>query len=206
MPAPVAFINMPYARPYESLYLAYIAGLSSYGLVPTAGVDDPSSESQLDRVLELMFASAYSFHELSWIGVDRAAPHTPRFNMPFELGLAVAYSRLRGKNHQWFVFDTVPRRLDKALSDLTGVRARVHNRTPRSLLVALMNALTRERHRPTITDLVGVYDDVATRARELRDELGSSDLFDNRPFAELVIAASTSAHQRIKSLRGRRGT
>jgi hypothetical protein len=87
MPAPVAFINMPYAKRYETLYLAYIAGLSAYGLIPTAGVADPSSESQLDRVMELMFASAYSFHELSWIGLDRTSPRTPRFNIPLNLGL-----------------------------------------------------------------------------------------------------------------------
>jgi hypothetical protein len=72
----------------------------AYGLIPTAGVADPSSESQLDRVMELMFASAYSFHELSWIGLDRTSPRTPRFNMPFELGIAVAYTRLKGRKHK----------------------------------------------------------------------------------------------------------
>lgn len=198
--APVAFINLPYADRYKHLYFAYIAGLSAYGLVPTAGVTDPSSESQLKRVSDLIFQSSYSFHELSWMGVDQKPPKTPHFNMPFELGLAIAHSRLSG-NHQWFVFDTVPRRLDKALSDLTGFRARVHDRTPRGLLVALMNALTREKHRPTIDDLLNVYTDVAKRARRLRTELGTTDLFDNRPFAELVIAASISAHHHIRSLR-----
>ncbi len=38
--APVAFINLPYAKRYERVYLAYIAGVSGYGLVPTAA---PSS-------------------------------------------------------------------------------------------------------------------------------------------------------------------
>jgi hypothetical protein len=31
----VAFINLPYAKQYERVYLAYIAGVSGYGLVPT---------------------------------------------------------------------------------------------------------------------------------------------------------------------------
>src|ERR1044071_3971501 len=56
-------------------------------------------------------------------------------------------------------------------------------RVMQAFLIALMNALTREGHRPTITDLMGVYGDVAERARQLHDELGASELFDNRPFA-----------------------
>jgi hypothetical protein len=35
---PTAFINLPYARTYEKVYLAFIAGVSGYGLVPTAAV------------------------------------------------------------------------------------------------------------------------------------------------------------------------
>jgi hypothetical protein len=50
--APVAFINLPYAKRYEQVYLAFIAGVSGYGLVPTAAVRDPSSRFQLDRILD----------------------------------------------------------------------------------------------------------------------------------------------------------
>ncbi|HYK02711.1 MAG TPA: hypothetical protein VE974_13215 [Thermoanaerobaculia bacterium] len=52
--APVAFINLPYARRYEKVYLAFIVGVSGYGLVPTAAVRDPSSRYQLDRIFELI--------------------------------------------------------------------------------------------------------------------------------------------------------
>jgi len=90
--SPVAFINMPYAPRYERVYLAFIAGLAGFGMVPTAAVKDPSSQFQLDRIFNLVADSDYSFHDLSHMTVDRSRPRTPRFNMPFELGLAVATS------------------------------------------------------------------------------------------------------------------
>ena len=40
---PVAFINLPYAKRYEKVYLAFVAGLSGHGLTPAAAVRDPSS-------------------------------------------------------------------------------------------------------------------------------------------------------------------
>ena len=46
--APVAFINLPYSKRYERIYLAFIAGVSGYGLVPTAAVRDPWRTYQLD--------------------------------------------------------------------------------------------------------------------------------------------------------------
>src|SRR5436305_11924914 len=100
---PAAFINLPYARTYEKVYLAFIAGVSGYGLVPTAAVRDPSSRYQLDRIYDLIVNSQYSFHDLSWMSLDNTPPRTPRLNMTFELGLAVAHARTAGANHQWFV-------------------------------------------------------------------------------------------------------
>jgi hypothetical protein len=36
-----AFINVPYAKRYECVYLAFIAGIVGHGLVPTAAVRIP---------------------------------------------------------------------------------------------------------------------------------------------------------------------
>lgn len=198
---PVAFINLPYAKRYERVYLAFIAGVSGYGLVPTAAVRDPSSRFQLDRIHELISAAEYSFHDLSWMSLDRTAPRTPRLNMAFELGLAIAVSRSPDSTHQWFVFDTVPYRLDKALSDLGGIRPRIHDLTPESVLRALMNALARQKHQPTLANLLHIYRDVEKVARRIKREY-SNDLFDTRPFADLAYVAIEAAHLHIPSLAG----
>jgi hypothetical protein len=196
---PTAFINIPYARSYETVYLALLAGIAGHGLVPTAAVHDPSSRFQLDRIYDLIAAARYSFHDLSWVSLDRKPPRTPRLNMAFELGLAVALSRTQGIKHQWYVFDTVPYRLHKALSDLGGVRPRIHDRTPESVLRALMNALGRQRHQPTLKNLLEIYLEVARLARQIKATY-SNDLFETRPFMELSFIANESARIHIPSL------
>ena len=85
-----AFINIPYDRMYEAMYVAFIAGLSAFGLIPRATVEIPGRARRLDRIVGLLRRCRYSFHDLSRVGIDRGPPPTPRFNMPFELGLAVA--------------------------------------------------------------------------------------------------------------------
>ncbi|HEV7836746.1 MAG TPA: hypothetical protein VGO75_01660 [Gemmatimonadaceae bacterium] len=198
-PAPVAFLNLPYSKRYERVYLALIAGASAYGLVATAAVRDPSSRYQLDRIYDLITTAQYSFHDLSWMSLDAKRPRTPRLNIAFELGLAVAISRSAGANHQWFIFDTVPYRLDKALSDLGGIRPRIHDLTPESVLRALMNALAREKQQPTFANLIAVYRDVEEAGRRIKLNY-SRDLFDAKPFAELTFVASEASHRHIPSL------
>lgn len=198
-PAPTAFLNLPYAKRYEKVYLAFIAGVAGYGLVPTAAVRDPSSNYQLERIFNLISTASYSFHDLSWMGIDSKAPRTPRLNMAFELGLAIAVNKCTAPAHQWFVFDTVPYRLDKALSDLGGIRPRIHDLSPRSVLRALMNALTREKHQPTLSSLLSIYAEVEQTARKIKAQY-SNDLFETRPFDELAVVANASAHLQIPSL------
>lgn len=197
----VAFINVPYSNRYERVYLALIAGVSAYGLVPSAAVRDPSSRFQLERIYELIASAQYSFHDLSFVSLDRKSPQTPRLNMAFELGLAVAVSRSAGANHQWYVFDTVPYRLDKALSDLGGIRPRIHDRSPESVLRALMNVLGRLTGGPTLADLLNVYGEVQKSARGIKCDY-SLDLFDTKPFADLIFAAGEAARRYVPSLGG----
>jgi len=196
---PLAFINVPYSKRYESVYLAFIAGSAGYGLVPTAAVRDPSSRFQLDRIYDLISSAQYSFHDLSWMSLDSKTPRTPRLNMAFELGLAVAISRTAGANHEWFVFDTVPYRLDKALSDLGGIRPRIHDRSPKSVLRALMNAFGRRANQPTFENLIDIYNEVEIVARGIKRNY-SLDLFDTKPFADLFYAANKAARRHIPSL------
>jgi hypothetical protein len=196
---PVAFINVPYSRRYERVYLAFISGAAAHGLVPTAAVRDPSSRFQLERIYELISSAQYSFHDVSWMTLDRKSPRTPRLNMAFELGLAVSVSRSEGAQHEWFVFDTVPYRLDKALSDLGGIRPRIHDRSPESVLRALMNALSRRANQPTFANLMDIYREVEKSGQEIKRSY-SLDLFDTRPFADLVYAANKAAQRNIPSL------
>ena len=103
-----AFLNIPYDQRYENLYLAFIAGLCAFGLRPRATIEIPGAKRRLERIIELIRGCRYSFHDLSRIQLDRHPPATPRFNMPFELGLAVDWSPGAGSRHEWFVFESTP--------------------------------------------------------------------------------------------------
>ena len=89
-PDPIfAFLNIPFDQRFEALYLAFIAGLSGFGLIPQAALQIPGSRRRLDRLIDLLGTCQYSFHDLSRVELDSHSPKTPRFNMPFECGLAV---------------------------------------------------------------------------------------------------------------------
>jgi hypothetical protein len=191
------FINVPYDKKYESLYLALIAGLCGFGLIPRAAVEIPGGQRRLDRIFELLRNCRYSFHDLSRVQLDRRQPPpTPRFNMPFELGLAVAWAETGSHRHAWFVLEAVRHRLSKSLSDLDGTDPYIHNSSPRDLFLALTNALVRTRQQPTVTQLEAIYDDLKQAVPILKKELKTDSLFAARPFLDLVVAATRSAHNR----------
>ena len=85
--------------------LAYVAGITSFGLVPRATLEIPGGARRLDRIFDLIKSCRYSFHDLSRVEPDVRRPATPRFNMPFELGLTVAWDKLNPGHHVWFVFE-----------------------------------------------------------------------------------------------------
>src|SRR5260370_36721199 len=88
------FLNIPYDKQFENLYLAYIVGLTALGFVPRATLGVPRDARRLERILQLIQSCRFSVHDISRIQLDRWPPRAPRFNMPFELGLTVAWTIL----------------------------------------------------------------------------------------------------------------
>lgn len=106
------FLNIPYDKQFRPLYLAYIAGLVHLGLVPRVTLGLPGGIRRLDKIFAEISGCRYSIHDMSRVSMDRSPPYaTPRFNMPFELGLAVAWEKLNPKKHNWFVFEAKNYRL-----------------------------------------------------------------------------------------------
>lgn len=196
-----AFINIPYDKTYEPLYLAFIAGLSGFGLLPRAVLQIPGSQRRLDRILQLMCSCRYSFHDISLVALDTKRPPTPRFNMPFELGLAVAWQKAGDRKHRWFIFESRDHRQQKSLSDLNGSDIYIHDGRPIGVFRELTNALARTKHRPTVKELQAIYRDIRKASVKIKRNLAARSLFETRPFRELVMAARISAKRRIASLR-----
>jgi hypothetical protein len=125
-PVEDVFLNIPYDQKFENLCLAYISGVSAFGLSARATLEIPGGARRLDRIFHLMQGCQYSVHDLSRVELDRKRPRTPRFNMPFELGMSVAWAQTGGGKNEWFVFESMYHRLAKSLSDLNGTDPYIH--------------------------------------------------------------------------------
>ena len=183
-----AFINVPYDENYRDLYLALIAGLTAFGLDPRATLEIPGGARRLDRIFDLMKSCQYSFHDLSRVELDPTLPKTPRFNMPFELGLVLGWLKTSGRrNHTWFVLESVNRRISKSLSDLDGTDAYIHDGEPKGIFRELGNALVRSADQPTVEQMNAVYTNIRAASPVILKNAGAKSLFEARVFRELVV-------------------
>jgi hypothetical protein len=191
------FLNVPYDQGFETLYLAYIAGLVAFRLEPKATLQIPGGGRRLDRILDLIGGCSYSFHDLSRVELNPSRPATPRFNMPFELGLAVAWQRFKQPSHTWCVFESRGRRVGKSLSDLSGTDVYVHNGTPAGVFRELCNALILADHQPTVAQMSAVYRGLRRRLSGVKKGAGAKSVFEARVFADLIVVAQGLAAELV---------
>jgi hypothetical protein len=182
------FINVPFDGEYEPLYIAMIAGLCGLGLTPRCVLEISPHERRIDRIAGLVARCKFSVHDLSRVELSPKRPKCPRFNMPFELGLACGLSRL-GNSHRWIVFESSNYRIQKSQSDLNGIDPYIHNSRPNGVLRGLANAFVRPRQ-PSVQELAKMYRDLRRRADLLKRLNIANDLYDTRGFQGLVLAAT----------------
>jgi hypothetical protein len=182
------FLNIPYDSAFENLYLAYIAGLSAFGLIPRATLEIPTSQRRLERILKLIQHCSYSIHDLSRVQLDPRAPRVPRFNMPFELGLAVAEDAGKRRD-SWYVCETVPYRISKSLSDLNGSDVRIHGGTVRGVFGALCDIFVRKTRQPSVQQMNRVYRVLRGNLPTIMRQAGARDPYGARVFRDLIFAA-----------------
>ena len=194
------FLNIPYDDKFQNLCLAYICGISGLGFVPRATLEIPGGSRRLDRIFRLIRDCPFSVHELSRVELDRKRPSTPRFNMPFELGLCVAWERIGKKGHTWYVYESRERRLAKSLSDLNGTDPHIHGATVAGVLRELCSAFVRPGWRPSIQQMKCVYRDVEESLPEVLRRAGTRSIYNARVFKDICVIASESADKNV--LRG----
>ncbi len=191
------FLNVPYDAAFENLLLAYIAAVSAYGFSPRATLEIPFGQRRLDRILTLIRQSQYSIHDLSRVQLDRKSPRTPRFNMPFELGLTVALEKTAHPDHSWVVCESVRRRINKSLSDLDGTDPYIHGGTIAGVFREMGNAFVGSSRQPTVTEMSQIYRVLRAQFPSVLKRAGARDAFNARVFRELCVLASTAADELI---------
>lgn len=189
------FVNIPYDDGFRGLYLAYIVGLYQFGLKPRVTLGIPGGNRRLDRILDLIQSCPFSIHDLSRVQLDRTPPATPRFNMPFELGLAVACAKLAQNPQTYFLFETKKRRVQKSLSDLDGTDPHIHGGTVVGVMSELCNAFARQKARPTVPGMMKAYRRVSAQLSALTENAGASSIFTARVFEDICVAAKIAADE-----------
>lgn len=193
-PPDKVFLNIPYDRNFENLFLAYIAGISAFGLVPRATLEIANSSRRLEKILDLIGTCRHSIHDLSRVQLDIHAPRTPRFNMPFELGLSVAYDEIaKGGQNDWFVCETERLRLSKSLSDLNGTDPYIHDGNITGVFRELCNIFARREKQPTTQQMRRIYREVRRNLPTTLHHTGARSLYETRVFKDLCVLASTYA-------------
>ncbi len=196
-----AFLNIPYDRAYEERFLAYIAGLTAFGLYPRATLELTSGDRRLDRIFALISECRYSFHDLSLVKLDRKPPATPRFNMPFELGLVAGWQKAAPSGHTWFVFESSAYRLQKSLSDLNGTDPFIYGERAEGILRGIRNALARRNNQPTVRQMQTIFESVKADVPGIKKNAGAKSLFEAGAFAELVVVARRHAELSIPGMK-----
>ncbi|HKW64800.1 MAG TPA: hypothetical protein VJN89_19760 [Candidatus Acidoferrum sp.] len=195
-PRTEVFLNIPYDKKFERLFLAYIAGISAFGLIPRATLEITDSSRRLNKIIKLISACEYSIHDLSRVQLDRKKPRTPRFNMPFELGLCVAEAMRteRGKQN-WFVFEAMEQRMEKSLSDLKGTDAKIHEGRISGVFAELCNIFKPRGRRPTVQQMSKIYREVRGKQSVILRESGANTIFKGRVFKDICAVASAWADE-----------
>lgn len=195
------FLNIPYDEKFRQLFLAYICGLTHLGLIPRTTFEVQGGRNRSDKILELIRTCKYSIHDLSRVEVDRTSPRTPRFNMPFELGLSFAVSKLdpnfdeETDPHVWFVFETIPRRVSKSLSDLSGADPNIHNGTIEGVMRELSNSFVRPAGdvQVSVPEMMRTYRKVSGLVDAILKRTKARSLFEPAIFRQLCFAAAEAS-------------
>lgn len=160
---------------------------------PRVTLEIPGGKRRLDRIFGLIKGCRFSVHDLSRVQLDRRPPSTPRFNMPFELGLAVAWERISNAGHIWFVMESVSYRLSKSLSDLNGTDPHIHDGTIRGVFRELGNAFARRGKQASVQQMWRIYREVREGVPAILRRRGARSVFEAAVFRELSLVASAAS-------------
>jgi hypothetical protein len=180
------FINVPFDAKHEYLYLSLILSLVALRLTPRSVLEIGSNRDRVTRLVTLIQGCPYSLHDLSCVSLSGGTGRfrVPRFNMAFELGLAVAVAAIDNQ-HDFRILEKVPFRILQSLSDSNGYDCFVHGGSAEGVFEAVSDifaklplALDRTRFRRLYRHL-----------RRYRVEKIGKNLYSGRSFGELVLAS-----------------
>lgn len=177
------FLNFPFDKSYEPLFVSLIAGLVALGRLPRCVLEVPEhGDGRLVRILRLIRSCPVSVHDLSCVGSPA------RFNMPFELGIAVALTRIE-RDHAFIMLEAKRYRIQKTLSDVNGIDPGIHGATMKGIISCVLSHLGRPRRNPLPRQVERIRRRLWKTVPYLKRTHGRSNIYSRAIFTELVGGA-----------------
>jgi hypothetical protein len=185
------FLNVPYDKQYAPLFVALIAGLVALGWAPRCALE-ARGRARNQQIYSLLAGCGSSIHDLSRVTLSGKF-QVPRFNMPFELGIAFALAQ---KNeHQILVYEERPR-LQASLSDMNGFDPFIHGGTQEGVLYRVLDSFESSGRSLRPAELRSCTERLARVAAKAQRELGLEDPFNPFVFRQLVASAFILAQEK----------
>ena len=173
------FVNCAFDDGFRSSVDAIVFTCVHAGFLPwMAGSTGTIAVPRVERILEGLMSCRYSIHDLT--RYQGEGPHNlSRFNMPLELGMAMA---LRGvgstaDRHDWMVMVPIGHVFREYISDLAGFDPAAHDGTQANVALAVLRWLMT---RPTVPaalspmDVLPKLPEYSARKRELDERWGDT--------------------------------
>lgn len=147
------FINCPFDAEYEPTLRAIVFATVACGFVPRSAIESGSvAKPRLERILEPVFASRYSIHDLSRCKGE-GTQGLARFNMPLELGMVMARRHMAPSEHDWLALVPDGHAYLSFISDLAGIDPKRHDGSPKTVMLRVMAWLATHVDAPLANDL-----------------------------------------------------
>lgn len=170
------FVNCPFDEAYKPLLDAQLFCIHDCGFLARTALEvSGSGETRLDKIARIIRESRFSLHDISRVELTPASP-LPRFNMPFECGLAFG-SLLYGPSPKTGPRDLLLLAAEKfqdklTLSDLSGQDASYHGNQP-AIMIKMVRKFLASKARGVLPAGVPVrgHEAIASRFEQFKLDL-----------------------------------
>ena len=144
------FVNCPFDDKYIPIFHAIVFAIHDLGFQARHALIDNSTALRARRIYEEVEGSLYSIHELGQVSLSPRSK-LPRFNMPFEAGIAYSMHEGGAKDgppHHMLLLDKTPYRIQVSMSDAAGIDGRAHRGSPVMAIEAVRGFLSSKSGLP----------------------------------------------------------
>jgi hypothetical protein len=191
-PSKSVFINCPFDAAYLPLFDAILFSIVCCGFMPRSALESGTlAEPRLARVASALFSCRYSIHDLSR-STGEGSENLARFNMPLELGMAMARRFMDPEEHDWLLLVPEGHAYLRFVSDLAAYDPATHDGSVGSVVLPVTVWLSSRRDAVLPTTPQEVLSKLPTfqaKKLELDAALGGYP-----PWADIVLAAINVAN------------